>query len=313
MPQKRSNMTNPPLDLPLVHQPIIMNREQEADYTLAASITRAASKQTYYTIRFLVDRDRVVDAYRAYAYFRWVDDTLDLSNISLAERLAFVERQQTLMQGRWVCDLMPEERLLMDLIQNRPEPNSGLQLYLQNMMAVMAFDAERRGRLISQQALDDYTRYLATAVTEAMHYFIGHDGYAPCDATRYLAVTGAHITHMLRDTLEDIEAGYFNISNEFVEAHGIDPCEVESELFREWVKCRVQLARECFAAGREYLVRVESWRCRMAGYAYIMRFEVVLDAIEKDGYRLRRDYPERKSLRAAMQMIGAAVFGSLRS
>ena len=45
--------------------------------TIAASITKAASKQTYYTIRFLADRERVADAYRAYAYFRWVDDRLD--------------------------------------------------------------------------------------------------------------------------------------------------------------------------------------------------------------------------------------------
>ena len=43
----------------------------------ASSITKAASKQTYYTIRFLVDRERVDDAYRAYGYFRWVDDVLD--------------------------------------------------------------------------------------------------------------------------------------------------------------------------------------------------------------------------------------------
>ena len=51
---------------------------------LAASITRAASKQTYYTVRFLVDRGRVADAYRAYAYFRWVDDTLDSDNLALS-------------------------------------------------------------------------------------------------------------------------------------------------------------------------------------------------------------------------------------
>jgi phytoene/squalene synthetase len=44
---------------------------------LASSITKAASKQTYYTIRYLVDRERVDDAYRAYGYFRWVDDILD--------------------------------------------------------------------------------------------------------------------------------------------------------------------------------------------------------------------------------------------
>ena len=45
--------------------------------SLAARITQNASKQTYYTIRLLVDRDLVPDAYRAYAYFRWVDDVLD--------------------------------------------------------------------------------------------------------------------------------------------------------------------------------------------------------------------------------------------
>ena len=50
--------------------------------SIASSITKAASKQTYYTIRFLVDRERVDDAYRAYGYFRWVDDTLDAESSS---------------------------------------------------------------------------------------------------------------------------------------------------------------------------------------------------------------------------------------
>ena len=45
--------------------------------SLASAITKAASKQTYYTIRFLVDRPLVDDAFRAYAYFRWVDDVVD--------------------------------------------------------------------------------------------------------------------------------------------------------------------------------------------------------------------------------------------
>jgi len=65
----------------------------------AASITKAASKQTYYTIRFLVDRDRVDDAYRAYGYFRWVDDVLDADSGSRSERMAFVERQKSLLES----------------------------------------------------------------------------------------------------------------------------------------------------------------------------------------------------------------------
>jgi hypothetical protein len=42
-------------------------RAFESYEALPAAITRAASKQTYYTIRLLADRDRVLDAYRAYA------------------------------------------------------------------------------------------------------------------------------------------------------------------------------------------------------------------------------------------------------
>src|SRR6478609_2901194 len=35
---------------------------------LPERITRAASRQAYYTVRFLADRERQRDAYRAYAY-----------------------------------------------------------------------------------------------------------------------------------------------------------------------------------------------------------------------------------------------------
>ena len=127
----------------------------QSNQTLAASITRAASKQTYYIVRFLVDRDRVDDAYRAYAYFRWVDDYLDQEGRERSEGLAFINRQQKLLncgyRDTWPDNLSLEERMLADLIQGDKETDSGLQAYLRNMMAVMAFDAERRGRLISQQ------------------------------------------------------------------------------------------------------------------------------------------------------------------
>src|SRR5512137_1215090 len=53
------------------------DRVNQMNPSPASSITKSASKQTYYTIRFLVDRERVDDAYRAYGYFRWVDDILD--------------------------------------------------------------------------------------------------------------------------------------------------------------------------------------------------------------------------------------------
>ena len=279
--------------------------------TIAAEITKAASKQTYYTICLLVDRDLIPDAFRAYAYFRWVDDQLDQTNMHPSERTEFIKRQTVLMdlcfRGDYPDKVTMEESILVDLIRGDTGGPSGLKTYLRNMMAVMSFDASRKGMIITRNALNDYARQLASAVTEAMHHFIGQRCLAPRSEERYLAATGAHITHMLRDSYEDIDNGYFNIPGEFLETHGISPHDLYSDPYQKWVRNRVSLAREYFKAGKNYLMQVENARCRIAGYAYIARFEFILDAIERDGYRLRVAYPERKTLGAALRMSCSAL------
>src|SRR5512136_765930 len=273
---------------------------------LASSITKAASKQTYYTIRFLVDRERVEDAYRAYAYFRWVDDILDANSGSVTERKSFLERQKSLLEacyrGAPPRDVDLQENMLVELVQHDHEKNSGLKAYLHNMMLVMDFDVRRRNRLISQAELSDYTRWLAVAVTECLHFFIGHNDFSPHDGTRYLAVSAAHIAHMLRDTADDLRVGYYNIQREALEANHIWSQDVKSEAFNAWVKSRVDLAREYFEAGKDYFAQVQNLRCRLAGIAYISRFEWVLDKIEREGYILRPHYNERKGLGAGLRM-----------
>lgn len=288
-----------------------ISKSEVSDSSMAVSITRAASRQTFYTIRFLVDRDLIQNAYRAYGYFRWADDQLDQGGIKKTERMAFVKRQAELIErcyrGEHPWPLSDQESMLVDLIAADQEPDSGLQAYIHNMHAVMAFDAERRGRLITEEELNRYTYHLAAAVTEAMHYFIGHGCQSPQGEARYLAVSAAHITHMLRDTLEDIEAGYYNIPREYVEAYGMDPHDVQSEPYRKWVESRIELARLYFNSGMEYLAQVENTRCRLAGYAYAARFTGVLNAIEREDYRLRSGYPECKCLWSALSMVWSAL------
>jgi phytoene/squalene synthetase len=274
--------------------------------SLAAGITRSASKQTYYTIRLFADRDRVEDAYRAYGYFRWVDDVIDGESGSSEERIAFAERQSSLLEscyhGEIPNNLCAEEWMLIDLICHDTETNSGLQTYLRDMMDVMVFDAKRRWQSISQTELFEYSHKLAKAVTEALYYFIGHDDPSPRHEARYLAVHAAHIAHMLRDAVEDVEGGYFNIPREYLQTHNLDPKDMTSEGYRAWVCGRVQLARGYFKLARACTSQVKNWRCRLAGYAYTARFEWMLNAIERDNYCLRCEYPERKSLRAGLWM-----------
>jgi phytoene/squalene synthetase len=273
---------------------------------LAASMTKGASKQTYYTIRFLVDNHLIPNAYQAYAYFRWVDDVLDQPGIDESDSTKFINRQTSLVnacfQGNWPDRLTPEEQMLVDLTRDHPQDGSGLQAYIDDMMRVMSFDAHRRGLLISQHELSEYARILATAVTEALHYFIGNNCPSPHCEARYLAATGAHITHMLRDTYEDTASGYFNIPREYLEKHKITQYEINSDAYRVWVRSRVRLAREYFSAGKEYLSQVENFRCRIAGYTYMARFEWILDVIERENYILRPDYSERKKPSAVLSM-----------
>lgn len=297
----------------LVEEAAVDSHKGERE-SLSERITKAASKQSYYTIKLLADRNHAADAFRAYAYFRWVDDQIDETHrLSPTERQDFVYRQQALIdtayRGTPPPQVTPEEAILLDMIRHDQERDSGLQSYIRSMMAVMAFDAERRGRLISAEELERYTHHLAVAVTEALLHCIGHDQPAPQCEARYLAVTAAHITHMLRDTYEDVDAGYYNIPAEVLDARGISPRNIHSDSYREWVKSRVDLAKQYFQAGKTYLAQIKSRRCRIAGFAYTARFEVVLDAIAREGYWLRPDYPDRKSATSALRIGLAALRG----
>jgi phytoene/squalene synthetase len=311
---ERSKPLDPPVLVPSASSLLAAHKNQAT--ALSLQITKAASKQAYYTIRLLADRDRQHDAYRAYAYFRWVDDWLDQPGLAQPQRLAFLQGQQRLVtcgyRGAWPDELLPEERLVVELIQSDPDEHNGLHSYISNMMAVLAFDANRRWRQISAVQLGQYTFNLATAVTDALHYFIGHEG-APRQAhARYFPAIGAHITHMLRDTVEDVSLGYFNIPREYLQAQGIDPGAVESAPFRGWVKRRVTLARAYFDDGARYLDQVQNLRCRLAGYAYIARFVGLLDTLAQEDYRLRRAYPEFKRIGRGLRMGEYVLVNALK-
>jgi hypothetical protein len=114
---------------------------------------------------------------------------------------------------------------------------------------------------------------------------------------------------MLRDANEDAAAGYFNVPAEL--DPGAWPIELGSEAYRAWVRDRVRQARALFLVGRTYWRGVGSLRCRIAGYAYISRSEWVLDAIERDGFRLRPAYSGRKHLGNVLRIAGLATLSGL--
>jgi len=257
----------------------------------AAGLTRRGSLHTYLVIRWMVDRDLVEDGLRAYAYFRWLDDVLDLQLGERRQRLAMVKEQAELARrafdGDFARPACAEEQLLQDLIHGNRSGHPGLTSYVNCMMQVMAFDAGRRGRLMSAAELTEYTRLLATAVMDGLTYFIGHDRAYPVHAARYSAVAGAHISHMLRDAVDDLQAGYYNIPREVLEAENLSPADMNARAYRRWVRGRVGLAEALFRDGKRYIRSVPHLRARLSGLAYCASFESVLGKVKRNGYSLR--------------------------
>lgn len=288
------------------------NMDQTA--VLAQSITRSGSKQAYFTARLMVDRHLVTDFFKAYAYFRWIDDVIDISAQTEDERIAFIKRQRALIDGLYnrsiiPADLCTEELILADLIQRDRdrERESGLRSFIENMFAIIEFDAYRKGRLISEQELEWYHERLGISVTDGLQYFIGNDHAYPKTKGRYLAATAAHIVHLLRDMIEDVADGFINIPREYLETNGLTPQSVKAEPFKRWVRQRVEIAREYFQEGKRYFDQLEVLRCKIVGYWYCARFEAVLNAIERDGYVLRQEYDERRSWRTMLYIVALGV------
>lgn len=283
---------------------------------LSRTITWAGSRQAFLTIRLLVDKALVDDAYRAYAYFRWVDDFIDSPIRSDSERTSFIQRQRDLVEHLYVDEQPPvlcrEEEIDVDLINNDSGTNNGLQSYIRTMMDVMEFDASRKGRLISEQELTWYSDHLGKAVVDCIQYFIGNEYSYPHEPDQYKTAVAAHIVHMLRDMQQDISNGFFNIPGEFLQANGIQSGDVENQFLRDWVHDRVTQSRGLFKEGKAYLETTGVLRYRVAGHWYAARFEVVLDAIERDEYVLRSSYNKHLQPLGWLKLPATGIMPALR-
>ncbi|MBU1077803.1 MAG: squalene/phytoene synthase family protein [Spirochaetes bacterium] len=287
----------------------------ESTAVLARSITWKSSKQTYYTACLMVDNDLKDDFFRAYAYFRWMDDIIDEPGLSQNKRISFVKRQRKLIESFYrkkrITPLNPEEKILRDLIQNDRGRTTGLQSFIRNMFAIIEFDAKRKGRVVSDKDLKWYVKSLGRSVIDGLQYFIGNGHpYPDTDTTdRYYSAEAAHITHLLRDMVEDTANGFINIPREYIKKHKIDPKKIIDHDIRDWVRGQVDLARKFFKEGKMYIDRLDVLRCRIVGHWYCARFESILKLIEKDNYILRPKYNEYRNLFAWLKVgwLGASV------
>jgi phytoene/squalene synthetase len=288
------------------------HRERELNTAvLARSITKADSKQSYYTGLFMVDKPLRDDFYRAYAYFRWVDDVIDVHSKTNDERFRFIKQQRKLIDSLYNDEqpdnLTPEEDMLVELISHDKNKNSNLQSFIRNMFAIIEFDVYRKGRLVTKDELKWYSETIAKSEIDGLMYFIKNDHPYPYSENCYHAIIGAHMGHLMRDMLPDIEEGFINIPKEYINEHELDPFDPNSEPFRNWLKGRIKEARWYMDEGKRYLESLDVLRMKIVGNWYIARFEVVLDAIEREGYILRPKYREQRKLSVFLRFAKLTV------
>ncbi len=265
---------------------------------IARKITLRGSLQTFITAFLLVDHYRINDFFLSYAYFRWIDDQIDIHLPSQDQRLLFIQRQADIIERAHLKvqfkDLTLEEGMIVRIINNDGFSESGLKSFVDNMFAIIKFDAYRKGKKISEAELNWYTNTLSKSVTDGIFYFIDNENIAPRNRTNYLLVRGAHIAHLLRDMVDDIREGFINIPTEYLEQNNVDEIDLLSIPIRKWVEKQAILAQNLLVKGKEQIFRQKSLRRKIAGSWYSARFEVVLDAIIRDDFLLRENYPEHR-------------------
>lgn len=255
---------------------------------LAEKITRNSSRQTYCTIKFLVDPPLRSECYKAYAYFRWLDDEID-EKLKGQDRIDFINKQKTLTDRTYkrlpANTKNKEEEIIVSLINNDPKTNPKLESFIKHFFEVIEFDTKRQGVQIDQAKLEWYIQTLSIAVTDCIEYFVGNNQKYPRHKYEYNAAKGAHIAHILRDFKEDLANQYINAPVKYSK---------NNTDLKNWIKSEVDEAKEYFETGKRYIDFLPNFRIRLAARLYCDRFEWILDTIEKDNYELRKNYfPKR--------------------
>jgi len=277
-----------------------MNEKLDAiDNTLVAQAT-ATTKQhnptAYLLSNLLHDKGMTPIFCLVYAYFRWLDDYIDESGTE-----SFLCRQMVASQKELLVEAYSDPRMSASSIRESmlvtvanfdKSRRMLLKTSIFDMFSALECDSYRRGTVVSSKELAQYSYWLGRSYTKALQACIAYPYEYPDHGYKYYAGVGAHITHIVRDLFEDLAMGYINISKEDIRRYSIDiRCPTATSL-RAWTQKTVLSARKYLNWGKLYLNTLPIFRCRLMGYLYCSRYEMVLDAIEDANYDLSMNRSE---------------------
>lgn len=230
-----------------------------------------------------------------YAYLRVVDDTVDDSSRTKADRIAYLDRQIRLIHDCYMgvaASKSRESEFLSRLIQFDRAHGARFRASLDGMLAAIRLDGARDGnpitysRLMSQYRLESESYLRAIAAASEL------DVTASVPPPGHEAALGAKLAHVLRDLLEDVKNGRLNLSLEEIASHRLSVHDFRaresSAAVREWVANRARLGMLLLREGLASSAAAKSTRYSMMVAILATKYQVYLHRVKLRGFRLSK-------------------------
>jgi hypothetical protein len=195
---------------------------------------------------FIVNKSRRNYLNIVFAYLRWVDDTIDNPGIPIKYKIDFISRQKAnindLLSGNLIKIEAVEDNYLYYLIQySRENESSQLIEELKNMVEAISWDVERlkKDGIFCESDLRLYINTMAKSLYNILNIFV-KPPKSYFNPNLFFGKFTAN-AQMLRDLLEDIEAGFINISREDIEKYKLNPLELKKDdQLKSWLKDKIK-------------------------------------------------------------------------
>lgn len=216
------------------------------DLTTAFSLAEKAAKSKSPKAKFILDHtvDKTQREYLnlSYAYLRWVDDFIDNPLISIDEKIKFIQRQKYLInqcsKKLFVEHEQPGEAFLFYFFEYANKNDSSILIRaIEKMVEAIEMDVERlkSDGTFTEADLNFYINTQSKALYDIIIYFFLPSQYHSVKNVQ----TGRFQARvfMMRDIIEDIDAGLINISREDIKEFKLDlNCIKEKRNLEHWVE-----------------------------------------------------------------------------
>jgi phytoene/squalene synthetase len=214
--------------------PFYMNYNSHISYNFvtvaefAKNIARKDQPKASRILDFLIDKPKRDYLNLCFTYLRWTDDIVDNPELPVEQKKKFIEHQKDLISLSISKESFKpsgiEEACLFYFAEYAISVNNIILLdEVKNMVEAMCMDVKRLegSGIFSNEELEHYINLMSKSIFTILYNFIAFPGFE-YRKEFYLGSKFNTIALMIRDLVEDINAGFINIPEEDINRYKLD-------------------------------------------------------------------------------------------